>query len=206
MNRSIVLFSLLVILSGCAGDQLVTRRFQSIAWNTNPPEELINLHVMAFDPPSTATPTEPAILSLSDQGQASYIKAVKKSDDLLKVLAKPFPKKKGNVMVDRTKLKKSIVFSVMKIDALHFADDDPITEADRIAKLELRLACDDTWYRFQSWDKLSTVYGTIDLGKVMRESSGSFNAKLSPTLAGYIVGTGEIGGGTATKLNEELEL
>ncbi len=206
MKRSIVILSLIFILSGCVGNQLVTHRFKSVVWNTSPPKELISLHVIAFDPPSTATPAEPAILSLSDRGQASYIDAVKNSSDLLQMIAKPFPKKKANGLDDRTKIKKSIVLSVMKTDALLFTDGDPITEADRIAKIELRLTRGDTWYRLQSWDKLGTVYGVIDLGKVMRESSGSFNAKLSPTLSGTIVGAGEIGAGKNTKINEELML
>lgn len=214
MNRAIFFLLLLVTMSGCVGDQLVTRRFQSMVWDTSPPKDLIKLNVISFDPPSTVEPAKPAILSLSDRGQASYINAVKdsadmkKSADLLQLLAKSFPEKEFEGMIDRTTIKKSIVLSVMKTDALQFADGDPITEADRIAKLELRLKRhdEDTWYRLQSWDRLGTVYGTIDLGKIMRESSGSFNAKLSPTLAGDFVGTGEIGGGMSTKINEELTL
>ncbi|MDX9820165.1 MAG: hypothetical protein RBT16_14740, partial [Desulfococcus multivorans] len=51
-------------------------------------------------------------------------------------LAKPFPVKESKSVVDRTIIKKMILFSVKKHDALLFDADDPITEADRIAKLE----------------------------------------------------------------------
>jgi hypothetical protein len=206
MKRFIVVFPLLIILTGCFGDQVLTRRYKSMVWDTKPPKELIILDAISIDPPSAASPAQPAILSLSDRGQASYIDAVKESDDIVKIIAKPFPKKKSKSMTDRTTLKKAVLFSVMKKDSLLITSNDPITEADRISKLELKLTRADDWYRLYSWDKLGTVYGTIDLGKVTRESAGSFNAKLSPTFSGSLVGAGEIGGGVSTTFNEELAL
>lgn len=222
MKRTIAIFPLLVMLSGCTGEQLVTRRFKSMQWNTKPTHELIELEAIPIVPPPTAPPQSvPAILSLSERGQASYIdvakqlKDLKKSDDLLNLLAKPFPKNvpdaKDGSMADRTTINRLIILSVKKVDALQLAPNDPVTAADRIAKLELKLKCKEDWYRFQNWDKLGTVYGEVDLGKVTHESSASFNAKLVPKLSadimsGSIGADGEIGVGRSDKINEELSL
>ncbi len=217
MKRTIAIFPLLVMLSGCTGEQLVTRRFKSMQWNTKPPHELIELKAIHIDPPQTTPPqSAPAILSLSERGQASYIDVakqlqdLKKSDDLLNLLAKPFPKNvheaEDGSMVDLTTINKLIVLSVKKVDAVMLAPNDPVTAADRIAKLELTLECGADWYQFQNWDKLETGYVTIDLGKVSHESSASFNASLTPKLSGSIVGDGEIGVVRSDKINEELAL
>lgn len=217
MKRTLAIFPLLVLLSGCTGEQLVTRRFKSMQWNTKPPHELIELKAIHIDPPQTAPRhSAPAILSLSERGQASYIdvakqlKDLKKSDDLLNLLAKPFPKNvheaEDGSRVDLTTINKLIVLSVKKVDAVMLAPDDPVTAADRIAKLELTLECGADWYQFQNWDKLETDYVTIDLGKVSHESSASFNANLTPKLSGSIVGDGEIGVVRSDKSSEELAL
>jgi len=222
MKRLIAILALFVMFSGCSGEQLVTRRFKSMQWNTNPPKDLIELKATPIASPSSAPPQlPPAILLLSERGQVSYIDAakqfkdLKKSDDLLNLLAKPFPKNvpaaTGSGMADRTTIDTFIVLSVKKIDAVQLTQNDPVTPADRITKLELKLRCQEDWYRLHKWDKLGTVYGVIDLGKITHESSGSFNAKLVPKLSADImsgsIGTdGEIGLGKSDKINEELAL
>lgn len=223
MKRTIALIPLLVLLFGCTAEQLVTRRFKSMQWKTKPPHELIELKAIHIDPPQTDPPqSAPAILSLSEYGQASYIdiakqlKELKKSDDLLKLLAKPFPKNvhaaEDGSVADRTTIKRLIILSVMKADAVLLAPNDPVTSADRIAMLELTLECGADWYQFQNWDKkIGTVYGEIDLGTIKHESSASFNARLTPNLSanimsGSVGANGVIGGEKIDKITEELAL
>jgi hypothetical protein len=124
-------------------------------------------------PPS---PSKNSLLQMSPEGQAAFIKAIGEKTSSVGTLLKSLggnigTSKKAGDIIDLTKFKKRVVFSVEKRT---FADPG-IGPADRIDQLLIELSNLQN-ASFVSWDKFETKYETVDLGKIT--STQEFNLGL----------------------------
>jgi len=126
------------------------------------------------------------ITSLSDKGQAQYIKSLEQKypdpKDFIKQLNTNFnfnPPKKENVKIISKSVRRKINFTInrqyYRDGGEHVVFNLP---GDRLAYLELSLKIpNDSPIIFNSWDKYETKYTTINLGKIT--STQQFNATAS---------------------------
>ena len=197
-----ILISSIFFFLGCSSQY--TKRFHSIT--VTPIQENCNfVQVSAFtiDAPSAASKS--TLLQLSPEGQAAFIKEIGKTiynaETLLKLLGKNIGSKKTGNIIDLTKFKKRVVFSVEKCTLKKCKKQIiEIKPADRIDQLLIKLSNLKNAV-FVSWDKFDTKYETVDLGKI--SNTQSFNLDLEiPIKAPELTAKTGIG----QNLNEEVLL
>jgi hypothetical protein len=163
----------------------LTQRYNHATWNkTQMTEECVAVSVFALDTPSAAESQGAqggvAVPSLTPQGQAAFIRAVagksqnvKEFKDALGSTGSKGPDSGGKT--DSTVFKKRLVFTVDKSLGCPV-----ITPADRISDLRVSLK-DISNASFASWDKFSTQYDTVDLGKITltRQAGAELGGSLS---------------------------
>ena len=129
--------------------------------------------VAVYSLPLPATDPK-TLMALSERGQAAAITGLaahtNTSGELLAAMASPLeaPTPLGPVL-DRTKVRRRLVISVRH--------DSPWL-ADRVAQLRVDIAPTDTLLRLIGWDKLTTRYETVELGKSTLTDQASLTAGL----------------------------
>lgn len=184
MNRSMTaaLLGLSVALAtGCRSRPEITRRYatlESVATPESPCADAVVLtgFVKVEDPPKP----EPAVTRLTGTGQAELIRVLSKGmkpPEILRLLGRPLgwaPPSKSNPL-ERRSLDRRVVFSVERGAGL--------LPADRVLSAEIRLALPATeggrFPRIADWDRFSTKFGDVDLGKVTLTQSDEAKATAS---------------------------
>jgi hypothetical protein len=146
--------------------------------------------------------SQPSILALSPQGQKALIDALsntQSASNLFSELAQNFARDDSSSLVDKTKFHKRIVVSVA---------DDPqamLHPADRISDITITLS-DLKNARFESWDRFSTQYDTVDLGKLSLAQTSQLALKLSGQAPAPAAAGGSIDYTASHNQNEEVSL
>ncbi len=161
------------------------------------------LNVRGQSEPINVNETPKDVFTLSPEGQKAYIKALgaltKKPDELAPALATSIEQEKVVTQHDLTTFKKRIVLS-----AFH----DKRTEADRLTQLRITMHLDTaaSGFEFLTWDKITTVYGSVELGDLSAESTDSFKFTPSIEASGDLIGTqgGEISRSRTLKEDTKL--
>jgi hypothetical protein len=130
------------------------------------------------------------LFDLGEEGKKALIEAYKKAtteDERRTILqAIAWEKRRGgDGALDRTTFLKRVVFSVAK-------DPSVRSPADRIDRVRVDLRASPGW-RFDSWNRFSTEYGTVDLGTVKLTRSDEFTASLDVTPPGESALDGALG-------------
>ena len=162
------LLSILIFVSACA-DPKLTRRYRSHTVKDGQ-NGLVELSVFALDQ-SGRLPT--VLEQLDAASSAAFLKAVanKGNPDLLvDVLTRTRPERLAhNSVIDATRFERRLIIAAAK----SFRDKS-VTPADRIAELEVRLCVAEGSAEFVSWDKFTTEYGEVDLGKLKLVQTRNF--------------------------------
>lgn len=180
---------LLLLVAGCWGPE-ITRRYKSATWATTD-KSFVDVSAFVVAPPSSAAP-QPAVLQLSAQGQKALIEALaaNASDNskLFTQLSGRFGGDESSSTIDQTRYHKRVVLSVVRnADTLY-------SPADRISGLTISLY-DLTNGSFVSWDRFSTQYDTVDLGRLTLAKNNQIDLKL----------TGQAPAGAAAPLGGSLD-
>jgi hypothetical protein len=189
----------ILVLSSCASE--LARRYQDATWDTTS-QPYATVSIFTLDTPFT--PGQRLFLGLSPEGQAALIEAVKHTttdtNELLNVLVQGWPSGPNrHAIFDHTRFHKRIVVSVEKHETIAGRP------ADRIEQLRVVLG-DLQNGTFVSWDKLSTEYQDVDLGKLTLVKGITGSGQVD---AGGVAGVPVSGraGVTATRnLTEEVSL
>ncbi len=167
-----------LFVTACASPEL-TRRYDSAEWvaATTP---LVEASVFSIDPPGSAKTA--TLLSLTDRGQQQLIdELAEKSTNATALLeslgASIGKKKKPGLVNDLTVIKRRLVLSAIRTATAGKLPGDRIQSL--VCKIE-NLTANTT---FESWDKFSTVYGTVDLGKITLAQTASANLGVTATSA-----------------------
>jgi hypothetical protein len=176
-------------VAGCWGPQ-ITRRYKSATWATTD-KSFVDVSAFVVAPPGSPAP-QPAVLQLSSQGQKALIEALaaNASDNskLFTQLSGSFGGDESSSTIDHTRYHKRVVLSVVRnADTLY-------SPADRISGLTISLY-DLTNGSFLSWDRFSTKYDTVDLGKLTLAKNNQIDLKL----------TGQAPAGAAAPLGGSLD-
>ncbi|HUT36065.1 MAG TPA: hypothetical protein VNE39_21435 [Planctomycetota bacterium] len=182
---ALVVCVVLAAVAGCARPWLTNRYWAALsmrAW-TKDPHATVSVFVCEPEAPGGASPV---LLALSPAGQEALIKAIavncQKPADLLAALSQPpSSERPGATEIDRTIIKKRLVFSVGKKLFLR--------PANRLDQLELTVKLPNDAADFRSWNKFQTEYKTVEIGKLTADSSDEISALLK--------GSGEGGSGEA---------
>lgn len=146
--------------------------------------------------------SQPSILALSPQGQKALIDALsntQSASNLFSELARNFARDDSTSLIDRTKFHKRIVVSVA---------DDPqamLHPADRISDITITLS-DLQNARFESWDRFSTQYDTVDLGKLSLVQNRQLELNLTGQAPAPAAAGGSIDYTASHNQNEEVSL
>jgi hypothetical protein len=142
-----------------------------------------------------STPTIPYIIALTAEGQAEYLKAIaaktSDADAFIKKAMQKQPPQKGllvRVKIYPKTITKVLNFSVHKRMSGGKPGDNTrllFLEANRISALELYLdMADPTKHlEFFDWDKYTSAYGSVDLGKVSSAQSWNATAEVGANVA-----------------------
>ena len=207
MKRHTLAILLLLTATSCPStNPVLTRRYAEIEVGEAAPEGLIEL-VAGVTATTPAAARQPIVLQLSDHGQAAYIaRAGKPDSDLATELAKNFPAT-TSANATRTRRQTVLVVTHHTNHGFEFGEDDAVSDADRIASLEISLSAPEgAPYKFDGFNRFETVYGSVALGEISRKATRTFNAKLEPTFSGTLAGVGEAGGSSEVETEETLEL
>lgn len=192
-----------LFLGSCAQPEL-TRRYQHVKFSEKSKTKLVRIG--GFVKPTSPAASNPAVLQLSERGQKALVdqigaKEASSGGILASLGGKMGPKGTKGDTVDRTKFKKRIIISVVK-------NDEVENPADRIAKLNIDLTHSTGDGKITSWDKFSTKYETVDLGKIALEQSQQFQigAEVAAPASAAIPVKGNVSYTAARKMNEEVSL
>jgi hypothetical protein len=170
---SVLVMLIIFVFNGCTPD--LTKRYQRLLPpGTIPGGGHIKISTFTLDiPPS---PSKNSLFRMSPEGQAAFIEAIGKKTSSIGTLLKSLggnigTSKKSGDIIDLTKFKKRVVFSVEK----QTFGGLEIGPADRIDQLLIDLSILQNAV-FVSWDKFETKYETVDLGKIT--STQEFNLGL----------------------------
>ncbi len=207
--RDSTLIATLLLSLGCPKAKL-TQRYESMTRQRVPKHEQL-VFVSGF----TLAESEDASLSglskLSDRGQAALISELgrnsRSADELLSLVSGSLSAKSSAAhVIDKTLVKKRVVFSVEKNGECGPCRGGRLSLADRIHSLKVVLTFADeseskSATRFHSWDRFSTEYQTVDLGDVtLDQTSGASLTLYGPQ------GYSNIGGGSQRERTEEVSL
>ena len=193
---SVLVILIIFVFYGC--NSKLTKRYLRLLPHGSG-NGLVEISTFTLDiPPS---PSKNSLLQISPQGQAAFIEAIGEKTSSIGTLLKSLggnigPSKKSGDIIDLTKFKKRVVFSVQK----KTFDGRWIGSADRIDQLLIKLTNLKN-AAFISWDKFETKYETVDLGKIT--STKGFNLGLEIPITNPDVTT-TIGGNQG--LSEEVLL
>jgi hypothetical protein len=168
---SVFVMLIIFVLNGCTPS--LTKRYQRLL-PPGPGNRHIEISTFTLDiPPS---PGKNSLLQMSPEGQAAFIEAIGKKTSSVGTLLKSLggnigTSKKDGDIIDLTKFKKRVVFSVEKRALAGLG----IGPADRVDQLLIKLS-NLQKAAFISWDKFETKYETVDLGKIT--SAQEFNLGL----------------------------
>ncbi len=169
MKKTITIFTLL-LLASCGSGHL-TKRYKSIKVIKNDKviEDSIYVGVYFLKEKSTPKIASKTIFDLSPKGQQAYIKEIgkkeKTSDTILQKISASLSSKKKTktVLIDRTIINKQAVLSVANRSQM---------PANRISKINITLDFGNN-VRILSCNKISTVFETLDLGKLNYSNTNS---------------------------------
>ncbi len=170
-TRIWVIIVIICVCFGCAHTEL-TRRYKSIEFDEakDKSDRYVQVSAFVIDTPESSTST--SISKLTAEGQHGFFKAVgSKAKDMKEVyeaLLHTGSEDEEKKTIDKTVFKKRIIFSVEK--DLPWKGKADLTPADRLNTLMVKLNLQDNENDpiFASMDKLTTKYGTVDLGKLVR--------------------------------------
>jgi hypothetical protein len=162
-------------LQACAALNMqprVTRRYASATFlPAAVPAPAVDLSVFATTVPRSGTET--VITNLSDRGQAELIRAMVSRTQTAQTLAEAmaYPVRRPTPLPglrDLTELSRRLVFSI---------DNGSVQPADRVSTARIRVILRDS-ARFTGWDRITTRFDTVDLGKISTDQSRSVGAEL----------------------------
>ncbi|MGB7292168.1 MAG: hypothetical protein WBD99_08350 [Thermodesulfobacteriota bacterium] len=177
-----IFLSLILLLSAittCGPKSKYTNRFESYKIVEDPKATTVTISAFSLGVPNPARTT---ILSLSEKGQAEFIKAIKEHSkenkkDFIKTLGTvitldPQP---PSILLDRTVFKRRIVFSI---------ENTSHGPADRIERVKVTLSLKENLNepKLQNWDMFSSKYETIDLGTLQYKQSNVFGLSASGSI------------------------
>ena len=165
MGRTGTVLTMLIALAGCAHPEL-TRRHESATWTDagTGSKPLVDVSTFVLDARTQTTRT--TLTSLSERGQAALVEALAAKSDssktLLEALGAPMGRRvTGTGLVAyRNTFKRRIVLSTERAGASRHRPED------RIHALRCtfdQLSAETT---FRSWNRFSTRYDTVDLGRM----------------------------------------
>ncbi|MEN6440548.1 MAG: hypothetical protein ABFD97_18395 [Syntrophobacter sp.] len=183
MRRLIPMLVCVILLGifGCTHTEL-TRRYHSKDFG-DAPKQYVQVSAFVIEPPSS--PPKTLVSQLTPEGQRGFFTAVgAKAKDLAEVKQALLytGKKEGEqeVNIDKTVFQKRVVFSVEKKYPPGPGKDDP-SPADRINELKISLNLPDKEGTgtatkgnspiFAEMDRLTTKYGTVNLGELSRNQT-----------------------------------
>ena len=186
---------------GCAQPKLF-KRYASAQYATAAVDDL-HARLAGFVLDERVIEAPEFLLQLGSQGQASFIKAfsdkTSSEQDFTQALARGLivkPSQSANG--DRVRFTKQIVLSIEKTGALG--------PADRIARIDINLARPAN-ARFVSWDKFTTRYESVELGKVIFKGSDTVDLGTDGSLEeGPVHANARVGFQGKSELSEELTL
>ena len=191
MKRIIIILFLLmgIFFCGCSKPEL-TRRYKEAEWKEAQTfDGRVKMSAFVMDAPGDAPKS--ILEELTPPGQAAFIVAIEKNTQdvnefIQKIAGKLRKIPDKNAISDTTQLKKRIVFTIEK--------DMTTRPADRIQEIQVILS-EIMNGSFASWNRISTKYETVDLGKVsltkgvQSELGLSIGPKEGSSLPRYILPT-----------------
>lgn len=181
LSRSIGALLVALVLASCVNPAL-TRRYDSATWQINPDtaDPLADVSVFILDPSQESA--KATLLALTERGQAAFVAALaeksQSSQSFMEALGSSIGKKASpGLVTDLNKFKRRIVLSAERTGASQYRPEDRIhaircTFADLSANTE-----------FVSWDRFSTKYETVDLGKVTLTQNAGIDVAVKATSA-----------------------
>lgn len=199
---------LCLIAHGCAGlfDQdkpELYKRYNSVTHQIDTRKDIVKVSTFASTI-SEPSPTPP-VFKLHDHGQMAFINnsaiGIDKSNlknELNKIIAS-----NKDIANDATKFSRTVrvVFSVYR--DMELTEKNP---ADRISRLEIKLSNLPSYMKFVGWNRFSTEYSTVELGKIGIERTQNISTSISPTFSGTLIGSGSVSASNSRKLSEELNV
>lgn len=170
------LFLLLSAITACGPKSKYTNRFESYEIVENLKDTTVTITAFSLGVPNPARTT---ILSLSEKGQAEFIRAImeyskENKKDFMETLGSvikldPQP---PSIILDRTIFKRRIVFSI---------ENTSPGPADRIERVKIQLTLNKNKNNpvLKDWDMFSSKYETIDLGTLQYKQSNVFGITAS---------------------------
>jgi len=202
--RATLAVGLVFLTTGCASPYLTRRHTHASLKIAAPDTEHVTISVFVTDvPPKDVRAT---LTTLSDRGQAAFVKAIasksESSKDLLGTLGENLGESPPpGLILDKTRFQRRLVLTAERSGPWKYES------SDRIHYLRYNLS-ELSNATFISWDKFSTEYADVDLGKISLSQSISGTAGVN---AGPVAGpaTPVSASATATasrNLTEELSL
>lgn len=195
-------------LPGFGTSPKLTKRYRSHKHAKK--DHIVSVQITATKPAPPTAPA-PAVLQLSDHGQAAFVASSPYEEGkLVEELSKPFHSPQPS-STSRTRIRSTVILthaidrSKKLTRELAHLDPRPPSDADRIASLEITLEPIGP-VSFDGFNRFETVYGEVALGELTRSSSRTFNANLKPTLSGTVIGTGDVGSTAESGIEEKVVL